>query len=87
MNYDMLHNILGTVLAYYETNKEVLTDKQIIDLLEQKNTIIKEMKKSKQSVDEGESCNTCKRYINGNCSLEENGCQTEAMEMYYNINL
>ena len=48
MNYEMLKRILGTVLAYYDTNKEVLTEEQITDLLEQKNAITKEMKSIKQ---------------------------------------
>ena len=48
MDYEMLKRILGTVLAYYDTNKEVLTEEQITDLLEQKNAITKEMKSIKQ---------------------------------------
>lgn len=31
--------------------------------------------------DNEEICGTCK-YYNGDCSLEENGCQTEMMECY-----
>lgn len=48
MDYEMLKRILGTVLAYYDTNKEVLTEEQITDLLKQKNAITKEMKSIKQ---------------------------------------
>lgn len=48
MEYEMLKRILGTVLAYYDTNKDVLTEEQITDLLEQKNAITKEMKSIKQ---------------------------------------
>lgn len=83
MNYEMLYKILGTVLSYYDTNKEVLTDEQIKDLIEQKNSITEEMKKIKQNQEEEEgSCNTCKHCIKDICSLEEKGCQTEAMECY-----
>lgn len=45
MKKEMLERIYKTVLAYYETNKDVLEAEEIFDLIEQKTALRKEMRK------------------------------------------
>ena len=45
MKKEMLERIYKTVLSYYETNKDVLSDVEAKELIEQKTALEKEMSK------------------------------------------